>query len=161
MNNRLQDNLIKNLNEYRDSLDVKSDKVIQSIDIILKHIDSNHIDSNHIDNNINKVNKKSKKKNIYDLLDLVDSKDFNALKSNNIKLNFEEILERNDLILKLERLEDKEINEYTMNELKIIYYIITKDRDNYIMKANKKDILIRGIKEMILDSRRSSKLISK
>lgn len=156
MNNRLQDNLIKNLNEYRDSLDVKSDKVIQSIDIILKHIDSNHID-----NNINKVNKKSKKKNIYDLLDLVDSKDFNALKSNNIKLNFEEILERNDLILKLERLEDKEINEYTMNELKIIYYIITKDRDNYIMKANKKDILIRGIKEMILDSRRSSKLISK
>lgn len=144
--------LLKYLSEYKESLDFKNEELIKSIEIIILDVDD------RIKNKSRIKSKDRSKEKIYDLIELYEKGDFVELNNHNIKLDFEnfEDIHRIVSILDLSNL-----HKYTVNELKIIYFAISNQKDSYAFKRVNKEEVINEVKNIVLDYKRSSKLLKR
>ena len=90
------------------------------------------------------------------ILDLYDLKKFKELRRLGINIDFESLESKEDLA---DMIRHEEVPRYTAKELKIIHYMFTGDRSQYIMNATNKGILIDGVRDILIDYRRSKKLL--
>lgn len=93
------------------------------------------------------------KQDIEDIMNLIDNNDIQILHRDYPRIKFEDLKSINWADIELSSL-----NKYTMLELKVIYYILTKDKDNNAIKTCKKECVFNAVREVIFSIRRGRKL---
>lgn len=136
--NALRDNL------HRFSLELEkteNDSLKDAVSIIMEELD--------------KSTKKTDSKNneIIDILSLIDQQDISSLNEKYPKIRYDEIKNIFDTGKNFDTLE-----KYTILQLKVIYYLYTKDKNNNAIKSSSKKIVLNAVNELMLEIRRSQGL---
>ncbi|MFP5528239.1 hypothetical protein ACLGL1_07175 [Peptococcus simiae] len=104
---------------------------------------------------LDKSTKKTDSKNneIVDILSLIDQQDISSLNEKYPKIRYDEIKNIFDTGKNFDTLE-----KYTLLQLKVIYYLYTKDKNNNAIKSSSKKIVLNAVNELMLEIRRSQGL---
>lgn len=139
-------NLLTNLKEY-DELYFPKDIVIEnSISILIKDLE----------NKLSEMNSTSKKKsNIMDIIYLIEENAIDEINSNYPKIKYNNILTAINFESKQKF---EEIEKYTIIQLKVFYFLLTKNKINNAIKTSKKDIVFNAVVEVIRDINRNNDL---
>lgn len=135
--------LKKDLDEYSNCENIRNEALLQkSIQIVLESL------KKELDKPINK-----KEKDIIVIMRLIDDKDTDKLNQIYPKLMYNNLQEAINSNLNFEVLKN-----YTTLQLKVIYYLLTKDKENNAIKTSKKDVVQNSIKEVLFNNLRNQKL---
>lgn len=136
--NSLKDNLNRFAIEIENT---KNDSLKDAISIVISELD--------------KSVKKSDTKNneIIDILSLIEQQDLFTLNEKYPKIKYDEIKDIFDSGQTFHSLEN-----YTILQLKVIYYLYTKDKENNAIKTSSKKTVLNAVNELMLEIRRSEGL---
>lgn len=105
----------------------------------------------NLENQLSKPIQK-KEKDIVIIIKLIENNNIDKIKIDYPKLMYENLLETAYSKINLDNL-----NNYTILQLKVLYYLLTKDKDNNAIKTNKKDSILNAVKEVVFSNLRAQK----
>lgn len=95
----------------------------------------------------------AKKSNIIDIISLLDSNNPAEISTSFPQINYVELKK-----VVNSKIDIASLNNYTITQLKVIYYMLTHDKENHAIKTNKKEEVLNAVKEAIFSNMRAQKL---
>lgn len=94
-----------------------------------------------------------KKSNIIDIISLLDSNNPAEISTSFPQVNYVELKK-----VVNSKIDIASLNNYTITQLKVIYYMLTHDKENHAIKTNKKEEVLNAVKEANFSNMRMQKL---
>lgn len=142
MNKKQISNLKENLKKYSLEMVNENNKDIQDTILILIEDIEKQLECT--------PQKRSEK--VSDIIELIEKNDIDKLNQQYPAIKYNEITE----IMNSEKIFNS-IGDYTIIQLKIVYFLLTNDKSNNAIKTKKKSIVFDAVSEAILEIKRSSK----
>lgn len=137
-------NLKTNLQEYSQEIADKDNIDLQrAIAIIISDLEN--CSKNKLDGTIDEIN---------DIIWLIEKNDTDKLNEKYPKLKYDDLLKIIDAGIDA----NVSAKSYTMAQLKVIYFLLTKDKNNNAVKTKKKKVVLEAVQEAILDRKRNMSL---
>lgn len=95
----------------------------------------------------------TKKAGIISIISLLDSGDIEEVKKSFPQINYIELEKAVN-----SRIDIESLNNYTIIQLKVIYYMLTHDKENNAIKTSRKELVLNSVKEVIFNNMRAEKL---
>lgn len=123
-----------------------------SIDVVLRYLHENN------QTFLEQSNIRKAKPCLLSSLDCIKNMDIKRLREANPNLSERvfEYIENKQLIATLT---SSDLSTFTVNELKVLYFILTETKDNHAMKSKKKEVVLNSVREAIAHYKRSSLLV--
>ena len=93
-----------------------------------------------------------KENDIITIIKLIENNNIDKIKIDYPKLMYDSLLEITYSKINLDYL-----NNYTILQLKVLYYLLTKDKDNNAIKTSKKESILNAVKEVVFSNLRAQK----
>lgn len=93
-----------------------------------------------------------KENDIITIIKLIENNNIDKIKIDYPKLMYDSLLETTYSKINLDYL-----NNYTILQLKVLYYLLTKDKDNNAIKTSKKESILNAVKEVVFSNLRAQK----
>ena len=137
-------NLKKNLQEYsREIADKNNIDLQKAISIIVSDLEN--CSKNTLDSTIDEIN---------DIIGLIEKNDTDSLNEKYPKLQYDDLSKMIDAGIDV----NVSAKPYTIVQLKVIYFLLTKDKNNNAVKTKKKRVVLEAVQEVILDRKRNISL---
>lgn len=137
-------NLKKYLQEYSREISIENNPKLKSaISIVIDQLE------NYTQNMPTK-----KIDDIDDIIDLIEGNEIDKLIKKYPKLKYSDLI----LIIDSEQNSNTSFSSYTIMQLKVIYFLLTKDKANNAIKTRKKSIVLDAVQEALLDRKRNMRL---
>lgn len=137
-------NLKKNLQEYsREIADKNNIDLQKAISIIVSDLEN--CSKNTLDSTIDEIN---------DIIGLIEKNDTDRLNEKYPKLKYDDLSKMIDAGIDV----NVSAKSYTIVQLKVIYFLLTKDKNNNAVKTKKKRVVLEAVQEVILDRKRNISL---
>lgn len=94
-----------------------------------------------------------KKNTIMSIIGLLENNNIEEIEKSFPKINYIEL--KNAVNSKIEV---ESLDNYTILQLKVIYYMLTNDKENNAIKTNKKESVLNSVKEVVFSNMRTQKL---
>ena len=93
-----------------------------------------------------------KENDIITIIKLIENNNIDKIKIDYPKLMYDSLLEATYSKINLDYL-----HNYTILQLKVLYYLLTKDKDNNAIKTSKKESILNAVKEVVFSNLRAQK----